>query len=219
MNIRYIVTGIILTIFLIAGVVFLRKTHGVKRHPERILSESKSKGPADAPVQIIEYSDFQCPACRTAIPTIDEILAAYPGRIRFAFHHFPLPGHPFSPLAHQAAECAADRGKFWEYHDRLYSEQPNWTILSNPTEVFLRYAKEGGLDLDAFAQCLTEDRIRRRIFEERAQGESLQVRSTPTFFINGERLVGPVELKIKGEAKIREILGIPPGLQTQENKP
>ena len=210
MNFRYLFAGIILTVILVAGVIVLQKSQALRisstlktNLPE---SEAKAKGPVDAPIQLIEYSDFECPACRAAIPAVLNLLQAYPEKIHFVFHHFPLRAHRLSPLAHQAAECAAEQNQFWAYHDRLYGEQPNWIKLSDPAETFLRFANELGLDLDGFAQCLAEERIKRRILVEKAQGDSLKISSTPTFFLNGERLVGGLELQIKGDVRIRHIL-------------
>ena len=132
------------------------------------------------------------------------------GQIRLAYRHFPLPGHRWSALAHQAAECAHRQGRFWEYHDRLYAEQTQWSLSLDPTETFLRYAGDLGLDLDAFAVCLGDAGVGREILLEKNEGERLKITATPTFFIRRERVVGPRELEMKGEALIRTMLGLPP---------
>jgi protein-disulfide isomerase len=216
MNFRYLLTGIILTVMLVSGIVIARKVQPVQTISRETLAGAKAKGPVQAVVQIVEYSDFQCPACGAAQPIVNQFMSEYPEKIHFIFRHFPLSGHPFSPLAHQAAECASEANHFWDYHDKLYGEQLLWTQSPNPAEFFFRYARDLGLNLDNFEACLENPKISRRILDEKAQGEMLKVRSTPTFFMNGERLVGGLELKIKGETKIRQILGLPP---KEESKP
>ncbi len=167
----------------------------------------KSRGPARAPIQIIEYSDFQCPACARAQPILDRLLQDYEGKVRLTFRHFPLAGHKLAKPAHQAAECAARQGQFWAYHDRLYAEQAAWSRLEDPTETFLRYAEALGLNMDKFAVCLASDEVAADIFAEKEEGTAVKIGSTPTFFINDRRFVGSVELDQDGEAFIREVLG------------
>ena len=208
MNGRYAFAGVLI-IACVSGGIFWFKARQATHTAAVSGTDMKVQGPADAPIKIIEYSDFQCPACQRAGTTLAQFFAAYPGKIQLFFRHFPLSSHTWSPLAHQAAECASEAGHFWEYHDRLYSEQAIWSNLSNPTETFLKFAGDLNLDLDRFAACLTDQKIARRILEEKQQGESLQIKSTPTFFINGERVVGPIELQIRGENLIRQTLGLP----------
>ncbi len=203
------VVGIVLVLILVGGVFAARVLRPVKTAPESSAVSNKSKGPVSAPVQIIEYSDFECPACQKAAEFVSEVFKAYPGKIQFTFKHFPLQSHKWSPVAHAAAECAANKNSFWEYHDMLYFNQGQWTIAPNPTEYFFRFAKDLGLDLDAFAACVEDVRIKMAVIEDRKQGEALQIKATPTFFINGERVVGPLEFKIKADAMIRKILGLP----------
>ncbi|MBI3317366.1 MAG: DsbA family protein [Candidatus Omnitrophica bacterium] len=210
MNSRYLFTGLIIIFILATGVFFLKKKMPPSNlKPSTVLSAGeKIKGPAEAPVEIIEYSDFQCPACRDAQPVLTKLLAEYPEKIRIVFHHFPLPSHRWAAMAHQAAECAHEQGKFWEYHDVLYQNQSSWSKLMNPAETFLRDAGEMGLQLDDFVQCLSSEKVKRRILEEKAVGQKLQVSSTPTLFINGERLVGPIELQAKGPLILKKFLGM-----------
>ena len=206
MNTRYLVTGILLVGVLVAGIFVLRKNQPAIPTTHVSGSHTKSKGPVDAPIQIHEYSDFQCPACMKALPVLNDLMTKFSNQIYLVFHHFPLESHNLSLIAHQAAECAADQNQFWAYHDELYSQQSQWSYLPDPTEVFLRYAQKAGLDLDAFAKCLADPAVKRRVLTERNESERLRISSTPTFFINGERVLGSVELKIKGEPMIQEKL-------------
>lgn len=209
MKIKYSVVGTVLIFMLVGSVVVLRALRPVSHIQDFSKTSNKAKGPENAPVQIVEYSDFECPACQKAAEFVVEVLKAYPGKIRFSFRHFPLQSHRWSPIAHSAAECAAQKDSFWEYHDMLYLNQTAWSASANPTEDFFRMAKDLGLDLDAFAACIENPKIKEAILRERAQGDALKIQATPTFFINGERVVGPLEFKIKADAIIRRLLKLP----------
>ncbi len=210
MNRRTVVVALVLAVVLGGGIYFVKKT----RSDQSVLTSpqkgEKSKGPANAPVQIIEYSDFQCPACMKAQPIINAILEEYPGKIKFVFQHYPLPMHQWAGLAHQAAECANVQGKFWQFHDKVYQKQPIWSAAANVPELIISYAKDAGVDIDAFGACLSNGDITRKILDERKAGTALRLSSTPTFFINGERVVGQIELENNGRNIIRKILGMPP---------
>ncbi len=197
-------------ILLSVGIVFaLRRFKQPVKTAPLPLSLEKMRGPVNAPVKIEVFSDFECPACRAAIPEEQKLLTEYPGKIRIIYYHFPLSAHRLSPLAHLCAECAARQNRFWTFHDKLYAEQPSWGILANPLEVFLRFVRDEGLDLNRFSACLRDEAVRKRILDEKQYGTSLQVNSTPTFFINGERFLGSLELSQGGAARIRKILGVP----------
>ena len=209
MNKRQLGAGIaILTCIVLA--VFAFNRFGPKAGVKSVHSWGKSRVPESAKVTIVEYSDFQCPACAASQAVLKELLKNYPGQIHLVFRHFPLPMHAWSPLAHQAAECAERSGKFWDFQDKMFETQKEWSGPANPLEKFLGFSKSLGLNLDEFAACLNDPKIADRIKEERRRGEDLKISSTPTFFINGERVVGPVDLKMKGEALIRSILGLAP---------
>ncbi len=210
MKYRYAFAGLCLAAALAGGIFLMKKRQPLSSSSPRETDFSKSQGPQNAPVQIIEYSDFQCPACQRAEETLRKILKSHPGKIYFVFHHFPLPGHRWSSIAHQAAECAAQSGKFWEFHDRLYDHQQIWSLSPNAVEFLLQYAAELGLDLEPFAACLTDREVGERVLADKKMGDRLKINSTPTFFINEERLVGPVDLEQKGDAIVRRILGKPP---------
>ena len=210
MNNRYFAAGVILTALLVGGIFLLKKNRPVVPHKlSAVAASAKIRGPENAPVQIVEYSDFQCPACQRAQSSLNRFLADYEGKIQLVFRHYPLPGHVWAGIAHQAAECANEQGRFWEYHDRLYAEQKKWSGPEMPMETFLRYGRDLGLNLDRFGACFADQNVVKRIQNEKKGGVNLQVNSTPTFFINGERLVGPVDLEMKGENVIRKALGMP----------
>ena len=147
--------------------------------------DDPSVGPANAPVTIVEFSDFQCPYCKLSVPTIKEILAKYPDKVRVVYRDYPGPNHPHAQQAAEAAQCAGDQGKFWEYHDSLFDHQAPGTEWN-----FIDLAKEIGLNRDTFATCLHTRRYREEVDKDLHDGFTLGVTSTPTFFINGRPLVG-----------------------------
>jgi len=157
--------------------------------PTRLTVEARGdaavKGPASAPVTIVEFSDFQCPFCRKTLPELDRVLAAYPREVRLVYRHFPLDAlHPRARLAAQAAECAGSAGRFWEYHDLLFSyEDFSPSALRKAAEVV-------GLDVPRFEQCLGDERTRSKVAVDVDAGTRAGVSGTPTFFINGQRVVG-----------------------------
>ncbi len=118
------------------------------------------------------------------------MLAEFPGKVRLVFKDFPLDFHPGARPAAEAARCAAESGRFWEYHDLLFVGQPDFS-----REALVGYAARLGLAQPAFTACLDSGRFRKAVDTDLAEGEALGVRGTPTFFINGRRLVGahPVE--------------------------
>ncbi|MBF0340997.1 MAG: DsbA family protein [Magnetococcales bacterium] len=147
--------------------------------------EDLSKGDAKAPVTIIEFSDFECPYCRRAQVTLKKVQEVYGDKIRMVFRHYPLPFHAKAPKASEAAQCAADQGKFWPMHDLLFDDKTNL----DPPEL-KKAAKTVGLDQAAFDKCLESGKHGARITADLTDGKKLGVTGTPTFFINGVRVVG-----------------------------
>jgi protein-disulfide isomerase len=144
-----------------------------------------SRGPAGAPVEIVEFSDFQCPFCLRAHPTVTQVLSTYGDRIRFVYRNYPLPNHPNAWPAAEAAACAAEQGKFWEYHDRLFDNQ------GKLGEADLRqHAAALGLDTAKFDACVDSHKYKSDVDADVAAGEEAGVSGTPAFFINGRQLSG-----------------------------
>jgi len=148
--------------------------------------DSPALGPANAPITIIEFSDYQCPYCRLWHQTVyDRLLASYPGKIRFVYRDYPLPGHPEALPAAEAAQCAGEQNDYFKYHDALFTQAHGLG-----TNAYDQYALELGLDVNAFSQCLSSGRTAAAINDEVTYATSLGVSSTPTFFINGITVVG-----------------------------
>jgi protein-disulfide isomerase len=146
-----------------------------------------SVGPEDAPIVIVEFSDFQCPYCaRFQDQTLQLLLEAYPGKIRFVYRHFPLASiHSSAFQAAEASMCAYKQGAFWPYHDELYANQ-----ATLGTELYVQLAADLRLDLESFRLCLKNEDYKELVQSDLDFAESLGVRSTPTFFINGLAFVG-----------------------------
>ncbi len=148
-----------------------------------------SRGKADAPITLVEFSDFECPYCRRAQETLKAVEKAYGDKVRFVFRHYPLPFHEQAPKASEAAQCAADQGKFWPFHDALFAEG----ALLAPVEL-KKLAGKLGLNQATFDGCLDSGHHADRVAKDSAEGKSLGISGTPTFFVNGIRLVGAVPL-------------------------
>jgi protein-disulfide isomerase len=151
-------------------------------------------GSDSAPVEVIEYADFECPACASfatiQMPTVrDQLIAT--GKVRWRFRDFPLPMHQYSRFAALAAQCAGEQGKFWEMHDQLFFNHSWAQTGRNPSRLFRDFARTAGLDVDKYDACMDSQRYAGRIEASRQEGERLLVDGTPTFFINGQRFGGP----------------------------
>ena len=147
---------------------------------------------ASAQVQIVEFSDLQCPACRSAHPKIKTLLEEYPEEIAYVYRHFPLDQtHPRAKLAAQAAEAGGEQGKFFEMVDLLFENQKEWAGSKEPEAVIGGLALELGLDLDTFNQSVDDGKFDGKIKQGQADGLALGVNSTPTFFVNGVNVGNP----------------------------
>ncbi|HNX68107.1 MAG TPA: thioredoxin domain-containing protein [Candidatus Omnitrophota bacterium] len=217
-NFRSIRVGILLTALLVTSVLVLRQHRQVPatKVPAAPVAAvpfaplAKVKGPDNAPVKIVEYSDFECPSCRVVQEYVTELFKNYPGQIQLTFRHFPLTSHKWSAYAHQAAECMNLQGKFWPYHDILYGKQNQWSVALTPPLEFLTQSAQGlGANMDLFAGCMADVAVTREIYAEKETGTVVQVNATPTFFIGEERFVGPKEVKERMENAIRKIVGLP----------
>lgn len=165
-----------------------------------------SLGPAAAPVTIVEFNDFQCPFCQRVQPTLKELLKAYPTQVRLVFRDFPLAQiHKDARKAAEAARCAAEQGKFWQYHDVLYAN-----VGKQRESDLRRYALDLGLEEPRFTQCLASGQHAGAIERGLSDGRRLGVTGTPTFFVNGVPLVGAQPLAEFKSAVDRELARLSP---------
>jgi protein-disulfide isomerase len=164
-----------------------------------------SEGPADAPITIVEFSDYQCPYCTAwHEQTYQPLLAAYPNKIRFVYRNYPLPFHQNAMMGAEAALCAGDQNAYWKMHDKLFGEKDLMNNQAGTTltvDQFVTFATDIGLDGVAFKTCLTTEKYKQQVQSDLDYANSLPtengepaVGGTPTFFINGTRLVGAYPL-------------------------
>ncbi len=162
-----------------------------------------SLGPANAPITIVEFADFECPYCRAwEQQTYQPLLAAYPGKIRIVYRDFPLTSiHPDAMPAAEAAQCANEQNAFWQFHDKLFSS-------SNLGDaVYQQYAQELGLNMDQFNQCYSTHKYQQAIQADSDFATNLGVNSTPTFFINGLAVVGAQPIDVFKQVIDKELAG------------
>ncbi len=160
-------------------------------------------GPENAPITIVEFSDFQCPYCRRWHEQVYEpLLAAYPGKIRVVYRHLPLTSiHPDAFAAAEAAMCAGEQDAFWPYHEKLFSSE------ALGSEIYTQYAQELSLDMTSFEACMTEHKYQEAVQIDSDFAINMGVSSTPTFFINGLAVVGAQPLNVFKQVIDKELAG------------
>lgn len=152
---------------------------------EIAIDGAATRGPEDAEVTIVEYSDFQCPFCARVQPTLAQIEATYGDRVRRVYKHLPLRIHPEAPGAAAASEAALRQGKFWEMHNKIFASQRELGDAA-----YRRFAEELGLDLERFDKDRNSPEVKQRIERDEQEAQRLGVSGTPAFFINGRFLSG-----------------------------
>lgn len=192
----YVVLAGLAAVFGIALFVLLRQGGGASAAaagpPPTVVDDGfrgYTMGSGDAVVEIIEYSDFECPFCANfatiQMPTIKQQLINT-GKVRWRYRDFPLPTHQYSRFSAHAAHCAGAQGKFWEMHDQLFYNHQWAQTGRNPAGLFRDFARNVGLDLQRYDECMTAGRYASRIEFSRQEGDQLLVNGTPTFFVNGK---------------------------------
>lgn len=210
-----ILGGIAIVVIAVAGVLAFQKAPdrlppGVPLDDQSLVREnSYMTGEAGAKVTLVEFGDYECPACAAAHPVIKQVVEAYKDNpeFNFVFRNYPLTEiHKYADVSAQAAEAAGAQGKFWEMHNILFERQAEW-VSSQARNYLNGYAKELGLNEDQFKQELDDRKYADIVQADRADGSAIGVNSTPTFYLNGEPLVGIPQfdsLKASIEAKLAE---------------
>lgn len=200
------------TLLLATGLVLLAAAGAAaaaaREAPAATIDPGRTRGPAAAPVTILEWSDFQCPYCKNAQDVLARLLAEYPDSLRLVFKDFPLRSHDRAVPAAVAARCAGAQGRFWEYHDLLFVAQPAFA-----RDDLLGYARRLGLDVPAFTGCLDAGQFRDAVVADQREGREAGVRATPTFFINGRKIEGALPIEEFRDAirqALREAGAAPP---------
>ncbi len=194
MNNRFI---IILAVIVVGffGVLFFTKKdagapNGGSSNSDQLTNHTIGGGKTG--VVLVEYGDFECPACYRFYPVIEHVKEKYKDQITFQFRHFPLVEiHQNALLAARASEAAAKQNKFWEMYNKLYTNQPQWSNLRDPTSAFESYAKELGLDVNVFMVDLKGEETNRIVQADRNSAKEQGYSSTPTFVLDGEVLTEP----------------------------
>ena len=181
--------GVILATVAVIGIGVLFAVNSSSSKPitvsESVLvpADAWATGSATPKATLVEFSDFQCPACRAAEPTVEAILAKYPDTLRFVYRFFPLPQHQFGQESALAAQAAGNQGKFWQYHNQLFPNQDNFSDT-----FFVQLAQQLGLNVDQFKADLKSSATADRVQSDLTAGNTIGINATPTFFLNGKEL-------------------------------
>lgn len=200
-NLPLLLGTVIGTLLLIAGIAFFfskdtTTTAQVVDSTELIAGTNNILGPESAPATIVEFSDFQCPACAASEPLVKAVLQEFGDQVRLAYRHFPLDQlHPLARTAAVASEIAAEEDAFWPMHDLLFERQAEWSTLGSTNEAketFTQYAVEIGLDEAAFSAKIQDSSVYSSLVQKDADlGTKVGVNATPTFFVNGQKATAP----------------------------
>jgi protein-disulfide isomerase len=178
------------TLRVAAGLLLAVGAAAAQEAPRFTMDEAMSRGPAAAPVTIVEWSDYECPYCKQAQEVLQRLRAEFPDTVRLVFKDFPLRSHPQALPAALAARCAGAQGRYWEYHDLLFVAQPDFA-----RDQLIVYARRLGLDAGTFTDCLDSGRFREAVLADQREGRAAGVRATPTFFINQRKVEGVLPLE------------------------
>lgn len=194
-----IVAGVVVAAVIAVAVILFAGSQGDEEAASQFVSDlDPSRGPADAAVVIQEFADFGCAHCKDAQPVIDQLLSEYPDDLRVEFENMVLPASAFSNQTAKAAECAFEQSEelYFELEEMFFEKQEQWTNLGS--ESFVReYAEEAGLEMNEYDTCYEGNEAQRKIDDDIAEGRQLAVSSTPTFFVDGERIVGGSYVEMK----------------------
>ena len=188
---QFIASLIVIFVALFAYYFYAESTGQVNKTEEIVISNTDHvRGAQDGKVTLVEFGDFQCPACGAYESLVRKVMADNPTTLKVVFRHFPLTQiHQNALLAAKATEAAGLQGKFWEMHDILYENQKDWSLGLNARDFLMEYAKNLKLDTAKFSADLNSPALEEKILAEYKEGNKLGVQGTPTFFINGKKLL------------------------------
>ncbi len=196
MNSKLIFLGIIITGAIIGGAIIYTNSNqstssiassGEQKKILKLNEQDHIKGNPEAKITILEFSDFECPFCAKFSQSVNQVMKDYPDDVNWVYRHFPLSFHKESRPSAEASECAAEQGKFWEFHDGLFTNQSGLG-----KEFYLTLAKDLELDLDSFEECFSSRKYKDRVENDYQEGINLGIKGTPGNFINGGSLGGAV---------------------------
>lgn len=193
-----IIVGIsVLTLVLVVGAAFLfggtsSSSQSVQpiKNTNALIHQDSHEVNAKSKVTLVEFGDFQCPACGAEYPIVTQLLDTYKGKINFVFRNFPLPQHQNAQAAAEVAEAAGAQGKFFEMYNLLYTNQSTWGETGNAMDYFTQYAKALKLDMNKFTSDVKSNTYQNKIQKDINDGYAVGVNATPTFFLNGVAIQG-----------------------------
>jgi protein-disulfide isomerase len=169
-------------------------SHQAPAEVKEVSASDQTRGNPQARVVLVEYSDFQCPACRFYYPLAEKISREYGDRLLFVYRHFPLQQHRHAREAAWAAEAAGRQGKFWEMHDLLFERQKDWSDQGQVEETFAGWAESLGLNREQFEKDFRSKAVADKVENDYRSGLRAGLRGTPTFYLNGEKIANPRSL-------------------------
>lgn len=209
-EVKVITAVSILTVAILVGGIFLTSSQGqVTEQSQKtdittlIRANSHKTTDEKKKVTLVEFGDFQCPACGAFYPIVKQLMDSHKDSMALVFRHFPLPQHANAPLAAEVAEAAGKQGKFWEMYNLLYSHQNEWAETSNARDIFIGYAKKININEEEFTKDIDSNAYSSKIDEDKNDGISLGVNSTPTFYLNGQKVENNSLLKDQVEQLLR----------------
>ncbi len=187
------IVGVVVVGLTIVGLAKLGGTSATGKNVNlSLVTDDHQSGPAMAKATLVEYGDFQCPACGAYEPIVEKVKQSYGDKLLLVFRNYPLPQHQFAQIAAQAAEAANLQGKYWEMHNLLYQEQNTWSVSKDINAALKGYAGQLGLDIAKFTTDLTSRVAKDRVQRDIDSGNGYQINGTPTFYLNGQELVLPI---------------------------
>ena len=192
--------GLVLIILAIGGLMWLvsqpTTTQNETVNIAPISKRDISEGDKNAKVTLVEYADFQCPACAAYHPIVTQLLESYKGKIFYTYRMFPLTQvHPNSHISAQAAYAAFKQGAFFTYDDQLYNNQKDWADQQDPSNIFVDYAKALKLDVNKFKTEMNSDEAKKYVNDSEQEALSEGMNATPTFIVNGNKITNPAGLE------------------------
>jgi len=187
MNTKNIILFIVVSVGVLIGMVGLMWRFGSAQDKPIVgVAGEMRQVRGEGEITIVEFSDFQCPACKTVGEPLEEIMQKYQGKVRLVYRYFPLTSiHKNALISAQAAEAASLQGKFWEMHDKLFQGQTSWEGVDDPREMFSAYARELGLDEEKFKADLEKAEVKQAVNLDLSAAMKYQLTGTPSFFVNG----------------------------------
>lgn len=206
------IAGILVVIALLFAYYFYATTGEDNQKVEEITISKTDhiRGAEDGKLTLVEFGDFQCPACSAYEPLIRQAVKDNKTLLKVVFKHFPLTQiHQNALLGAKAAEAAGLQGKFWEMHDMLYDKQSEWSTGMNARDLIMGYAKTLGLNTVKFGEDLNSKALEEKIFAELKEGTTLNVQGTPTFFLNGKKIENPTSLEALNKLILETAANLP----------